>query len=198
MRFNNYLTEDIVSKALSIPEPKVGQKYPPEKAKRYVEIIDKALASMRDREESDTNDAIVEDLRDKKQKWSNVKKATKPTITKKEEPIEPPPEQEPPPEEEPPPEKQPPVKENTNKIIFESFRLGNKNSKSFKIVSDILSWPDWYYTDMSQANLIKEIMKKFKLNNKKAKAVLDQWRDFRDAKINMSEFQDFVHMELQN
>lgn len=149
MRFNNYLTEDIVSKALSIPEPKVGQDYAPEKAKRYVEIIDKALASMRDREENDTNDSIVEDLRDKKQKWSNVKKTTKPTITKKEEPQEPPPEEEPPPEQQQQQQQPPPARENTNKIIFESFRLGNKNSKA-------------------------------------------------DAKINMSEFQDFVHMELQN
>ncbi len=117
MRFNSYLTEDVVSKALAIPEPDVGGNYAPEKAKRYVEIINKALESMRSKEESDANDAIIQDLRDKKSKWSNVDKSTKPTKTKQEDP---PPEQEPPPEE-PPPEQQqqqpPPAKEDWEKLF---------------------------------------------------------------------------------
>ena len=63
-------------------------------------MIDDALAAMKSKEENETNDAIVQDLRDKKKKWANVDKETEPkkTVT------EPPPEQEPPPEKEPPPE----------------------------------------------------------------------------------------------
>lgn len=106
------LNEDAVSKALGLGEPKVGQSYPSEKVQRYIKMIDAALATMQKKEENEANDAIVEDLRDKKKKWKNVDQETKPkkTIT------EPPPDQgeeEPPPEdqqqqqEQPPPEKKP-------------------------------------------------------------------------------------------
>jgi hypothetical protein len=108
MRYQNFLlNEDAVSKALDLGEPKVGGDYPSEKVKRYIKIIDDALAVMKKKEENDANDAIVQDLRDKKKKWKNVDKETKPTKTV----TEPPPEQqkeEPPPpeeEEEPPPPK---------------------------------------------------------------------------------------------
>jgi hypothetical protein len=92
-----YLGEEqnIVSKALALPEPKVGGEYPSEKVKRYLKIIDNAIKAMMKKEESDKNDAIMEDLRDKKSKWKNVDKETEPTKTK----LELPPDQ----EEEPPP-----------------------------------------------------------------------------------------------
>ena len=107
MRYHNFLNEDVVSKALALGEPKVGGEYPSEKVKRYIKMIDDALAAMKNKEENETNDAIVQDLRDKKKKWSNVDKETEPKKTKQEEP--PPEQQEPPPEqqqqEEPPPKK---------------------------------------------------------------------------------------------
>jgi hypothetical protein len=102
MRFRKYLKEDAVSAALNIPEPEVGKKYPPEKVKRYIQQIDAAISAMAKKEESEANDAVISDLRDKKSKWSNVKKETKPTKTKQQEP--PPDQEEPPPEEEPPPD----------------------------------------------------------------------------------------------
>jgi hypothetical protein len=108
MKFKNYLTEDAVSKALDLPEPDVGGDYPQEKVERYIKIIDAAMSAMTKKEESEANDAIVADLRDKKKKWENVKKETKPVKTK----LEVPPGEEeggdppPPQEEEPPPKKQ--------------------------------------------------------------------------------------------
>ena len=106
MRYFRYLTEEnIVSKALNIPEPKVGGDYPPEKVQRYIETINKALEAMKKKEENDANDAIVQDLRNKVKSWQNVDKETKPIKTKKEVP----PEQQ---QEEPPPEEvQPAPKE---------------------------------------------------------------------------------------
>ena len=100
MRYFNYLKEGIVQKALALGEPETGKDYPPEKVKRYVEMINKALEAMKSKEENDTNDSIVQDLRDKKSKWSNVKQETKPKKTK----LEVPPDQQ---QEEPPPEQEP-------------------------------------------------------------------------------------------
>ena len=102
MRLKNFLNEDIVAQALDLPEPEVGDKYPPEKVNRYLEIINKALDAMKKKEENDANDAIVADLRDKKEKWGNVEKETKPVKTKTEPP---------PGEEEKPPEAAPPEEE---------------------------------------------------------------------------------------
>jgi len=99
--------ESVISKALGLPEPKVGGEYPSEKVARYIKIIDNAIKAMAKKEESDANDAIMEDLRDKKSKWKNVDKETKPTRTKLE--VPPDQEEEPPPqdqEEEPPPQDQ--------------------------------------------------------------------------------------------
>ena len=120
MKLKKFLIESDISKALDLPEPEVGEDYPSEKVKRYIDIIDKALESMKSKEENDSNDAVVADLRDKKKKWSNTDKATKPVKVKKDIPPEqqqaddpdvanPPPEgeEEPPPEEEePPPEEE--------------------------------------------------------------------------------------------
>lgn len=108
MRYFKYLTEDAVSKALDLEEPEVGGKYPDEKIERYIAMIDAGIKQMKSKEQNDANDSIVADLRDKKEKWSNVKKETKPVKTK----LEVPPGEEegggPPPqeEEEPPPEKE--------------------------------------------------------------------------------------------
>ena len=89
MKFKRYITEEnIVTKALGLPEPKVGGSYADEKVKRYLDIIDQALKAMGKKEENDTNDAIVQDLRDKKKKWSNVDKETKPVKVKKEDKIQ--------------------------------------------------------------------------------------------------------------
>jgi hypothetical protein len=111
MRYYKYLTEDAVSKALDIPEPEVGKKYPPEKVKRYVQTIDAAISAMTSKEESEANDAVVSDLRDKKSKWKGVKKETKPVKTKLEVPPDQEEEQPPPEGEQPPPEKEPPPEE---------------------------------------------------------------------------------------
>ena len=102
MRYSNYLKEDSITKALNLEEPEVGSKYPSEKVERYLKIIAAAIKDMTKKEENDSNDSIIADLRDKKKKWENVKKETKPVKTK----LEVPPEQ----EEEPPPE-EPPAQE---------------------------------------------------------------------------------------
>lgn len=89
MRYHKFLLkEDEISQALKIEEPKIGRNYPSEKVKRYMEMIDNALEAMKSKEENETNDAIVQDLRDKKKKWSNVKKETKPVKTQTEVPPE--------------------------------------------------------------------------------------------------------------
>jgi hypothetical protein len=108
--------ESVISKALSLPEPKVGGEYPSEKVARYIKIIDNAIKAMAKKEESDTNDAIMEDLRDKKSKWKNVDKETKPTRTKLE--VPPDQEEEPP----PPPEEEEPDQQKESRIrnIFNS------------------------------------------------------------------------------
>jgi hypothetical protein len=128
MKFKNYLiTEDAVSKALDLPEPDVGGDYPQEKVERYIKIIDSAMEAMTKKEESEANDAIVADLRDKKKKWENVKKETKPVKTK----LEVPPGEEegggpPPPqaEEEPPPEKKKQEENTILRLLKKCFKSG--------------------------------------------------------------------------
>lgn len=94
MRYLQFLKEEknIISKALSLPEPKIGQKYNSEKVERYLILLDKAIKAMTKKEENDSNDAIMLDLRDKKKKWEDVDKETKPVKTI---PTEPPPEEQP-------------------------------------------------------------------------------------------------------
>lgn len=109
MRYFNYLiNEGVVQQALGLDEPETGKNYPSEKVKRYIELINKALEAMKSKEENDTNDAIVQDLRDKKKKWSNVKSETKPKKTKLEVPPDQQQQEEPPPEQAPPPEEKQP------------------------------------------------------------------------------------------
>lgn len=112
MKYLNYLREDAIKKALAIKEPETGGKYPSEEVERYKKMIDAAMKQASKLEQSEANDAIIADLRDKKKKWSNVDSETKPVKIKQEEP--PPEDQqddggEPPPEdqqEEPPPEEE--------------------------------------------------------------------------------------------
>jgi hypothetical protein len=207
MRYNNFLNEDVVSSALGLGEPEVGKSYPSEKVKRYLEMINKALSAMTKKEENDANDSIVQDLRDKKSKWSNVDKETKPkkTIT------EPPPEQqqeEPPPEEEqppPPPKKKKKEEEEQQESKIKQFIGGTldemayrKGGKADKIVNKIVyDWPDWYYHDVSIKELAKDLSKQYRITTKQAKFIIDVWGDFNDNRLNLGEFQEFVHGILQ-
>jgi hypothetical protein len=190
MKFYNFLNEeDIIQKGLNIPEPKIGGSYPEEKVKRYLDIIDSALTAMKNKEENEANDAIVQDLRDKKKKWSNVDKETKPVKTKQEIP----PEQQ---DQEMPPEQQ---QESTIKRMFEGkMRLEKKDSKASKIVNRIVwEWEDWYFNDMPIKELTKELKKDFKITDKQSKYIIEAWTDFKLNKINMGELRDFIHMILQ-
>lgn len=99
MKFHKFINEDRIQDALSLPEPKIGNDYATEKIKRYLKIIEDALKAMKNKEENDANDAIIQDLRNKKKAWKNVNQETKPVKTKTE--IPPEKEEEPPPEEEP-------------------------------------------------------------------------------------------------
>lgn len=131
MRYSNYLKEDSITKALNLEEPKIGSEYPSEKIERYLKIIDAAIKDMTKKEENDSNDSIIADLRDKKKKWENVKKETKPVKTK----LEVPPEQ----EEEPPPE-EPPAKEppppNESRLIKYIIAEDYKTQKYFEKLLD--------------------------------------------------------------
>ncbi len=128
MKYYNFLNEDVISKALNLPEPKIGGDYASEKVKRYIKMIEAALSAMKKKEENDANDAIVQDLRNKKKAWQNVDKETKPVKTKTEVP---PDQEEQPPEEAPPkeepasaPQEQPPPQEGIKKGRFMEFLGG--------------------------------------------------------------------------
>lgn len=83
------------------------------------------------------------------------------------------------------------------KYIGEGKFNYKKGTKAHLIVTDIISWPDWYYTDVPQKSLVSDLMKKFKIDKKKVIYIFDIWDDFRKGKINSMEFQDFTHMVLQ-
>lgn len=128
MRFYNFINEDKIQDALDLPEPKVNQDYPDEKVKRYLEIIDSALSKMKNKEENDTNDAIVADLRDKRKKWSNIGKETKAVKIKTEQQ----PEQQ---EEQPEPEQQEESK--IKKYFSNKIEEDHKTQKRFeKLMKD--------------------------------------------------------------
>lgn len=119
MRYLKYLKEeDAISRALDIEEPDVGAKYPHEKVERYIEMIDAGIKAMTKKEESEANDAIMADLRDKKDKWENVKKETKPTKTKLEVPPGEEDQGEPPPPEEEEDNRPPPNKKQEESVIL--------------------------------------------------------------------------------
>jgi len=168
MRYYKYLTEDVVSQALDLDEPKVGGKYPSEKIKRYLNIINKALQAMSSREESEANDNVVEDLRDKKKKWSNVNKETEPTKTK----LELPPDQqdEEPPEEDgaPPPEKDDETPPKKKKKPVEQQKESNL-SKYFNLKEDLETqkYFEKLLKDLKAGKITKEEMYKKMLHTSK-------------------------------
>lgn len=89
MKLKQYLNEEnIIQKALNLPEPEIGGDYAPEKIKRYLNVINQALNAMKNKKENEINDSIVQDLRDKKKKWTNIDKETKPIKVKQDIPPE--------------------------------------------------------------------------------------------------------------
>lgn len=113
MRLKRYLIESAIQDALDLPEPTVGGRYSEEQVKKYLDLIEKAIKEVGKKEDNEANAAILNDLEDKKEKWSNVEKETKPVKTKQEPPPEDkekdgeeelPSEEPEEPEEEPPPE----------------------------------------------------------------------------------------------
>lgn len=76
MKFEKYITENAVQKALAIKEPEVAKKYNDNLIKKYKDMIESALAEAEKMEDSDSKDAIVADLEDKLDKWNNVNKET--------------------------------------------------------------------------------------------------------------------------
>jgi hypothetical protein len=189
------MNEGKVQDALNLPEPKVGDEYPPEKVKRYIQIIDAALAEMKNKKETDANDSIVQDLRDKKKKWQNVDKETKPTKTKLE--LPPDKEEPPPPPEEEEPRNGRPVEEKIDKYISEGKPKFRKDGRAKKIAKEVMIWPDWYFTDVPRNQLIKDLMKKFKLTKKKADYVVDTWGKYKEQRMSTGELEDYIHMGIQ-
>lgn len=112
MRLTRFLNEeDSIKKALSIPEPEVGETYSDEEVKEYITVLKDALGS------KGADGAMIKDIQDKLDKWENVDVETKPAgpvvpaldrlAAQPPEGEGPPPEGEGPPpeeEEEPPPE----------------------------------------------------------------------------------------------
>lgn len=72
------------------------------------------------------------------------------------------------------------------------------SGKAKRLVYEIVwDWPDWYWTDIPQKDLISDLRKKYHISDKQAKYILDIRWDFKDKRINMGEFQEFVHNVLQ-
>jgi hypothetical protein len=86
MRFKKFLKEDVISKALSIPEPEYKKQYDPDIAERYLDTLQIAIQRLREKykdkdydPESDVDDpklsadeAKLKDLQDKYNKWEEV------------------------------------------------------------------------------------------------------------------------------
>jgi hypothetical protein len=82
MRFYKYLNEeDIVQKALSMDEPKTGKKYNKEDIEKKLDLLNKAIelqSNIYDNDQDNESlEAILNDLLDKKDKWSNWKEEVK-------------------------------------------------------------------------------------------------------------------------
>lgn len=112
MRFLRYLKENNISNALSIEEPKIGKKYAEKLINKRIDTIQSAIKQAEKKVDDKSTEAILADLEDKLDKWSNVDKETsapKAVLPKEEQPEEQPPEEEQPeesPEEGPTPEEQ--------------------------------------------------------------------------------------------
>jgi len=73
MRLTRFLNEeDVIKKALSIPEPEVGETYSDEEVKEYITVLKDALGS------KGADGAMIKDIQDKLDKWENVDSETKP------------------------------------------------------------------------------------------------------------------------
>ena len=91
MRLTQYLNEeDVIKRGLSVDEPEVGEDYTEEEVTDHLLPVLAALDHLRKKGiESDADEAIFRDLKDKKDKWENVDKETKPAgPDKTEEPAE--------------------------------------------------------------------------------------------------------------
>jgi hypothetical protein len=77
MRLEKYIKEeDVVQKALALDEPEVGGDYSEDYVNKRKDIITAALESIKGDDEA--TEAMIADLKDKLDKWENVKKETKP------------------------------------------------------------------------------------------------------------------------
>lgn len=86
MRFQKFLKEDVVSKALAIPEPEYKKQYDPDIAERYLDTLQIAIQRLREKykdkdydPEKDVDDpklsadeAKLKDLQDKYNKWEEI------------------------------------------------------------------------------------------------------------------------------
>ena len=89
MRFQNFLKEDVVSKALAIPEPEYKKQYDPDIAERYLDTLTIAIDKLKEQysgmdydPEKDVDnpklaagEAKLKDLQDKYNKWEEIAKA---------------------------------------------------------------------------------------------------------------------------
>lgn len=78
MRFRSYLKEDIIQKALELPEPEVGEEYDKDYVSKIIEILNQAMEKAEQMEDGEAKDSIIADLKDKTEKWENLDKETKP------------------------------------------------------------------------------------------------------------------------
>jgi hypothetical protein len=80
MRFTRFLKESVIDDALKVDEPSVRRKYSEEGVKKKLDLIQKAIKELRgsSKYDDDAKDAIMADLEDKQDKWSNVDSETKP------------------------------------------------------------------------------------------------------------------------
>jgi len=80
MRLTRYLYEgDAIKKALKIEEPAIGEEYSKEEVKmRISDIKDAIKAQKKNGIESEADNSLLKDLKDKLDKWENVKDETKP------------------------------------------------------------------------------------------------------------------------
>lgn len=78
MRFIKFLNEDVIKTALGFDEPKTGKKYSDEYVKKRKETLEKAIKAAENKkfDNEDVREAMLADLQDKLDKWSNVEKET--------------------------------------------------------------------------------------------------------------------------
>ena len=78
MRLKKYLNEEnMIAKALSLPEPEDGGEYSDEVVNGYLKIINQALSDIEDASDDESDMAMRSDILDKKEKWENWKEEVK-------------------------------------------------------------------------------------------------------------------------